>query len=77
MMEQKIHETKRLYLDLSQTSMVELFAKIVTAFQPLTISAKISNTDVWLGSKYVFETKIYKWKIYKWYIFKHKWLKKK
>ena len=45
-MEQKIHETQRLYLDLSQTSMVELFAKIVTGFQPLTISAKISNTDV-------------------------------
>ena len=57
MMEQKIHETQRLYLDLSQTSMVELFAKIVAGFQPLTIPAKISNTDVWLGSKYVFETK--------------------
>ena len=45
-MEQKIHETQRLYLDLSQTSMVELFEKIVAGFQPLTIPAKISNTDV-------------------------------
>ena len=32
---------------------MEIFAKIVDGFQPLTILAKSSILDVWLGSEYV------------------------
>ena len=36
----------------SQASKVELFAKIVNCFEPITIFAKRSNLDIWLGSEY-------------------------
>ena len=39
----------------SQTSKMELFAKSVTSFQPLTVFAKYSILDVWLGSEYASE----------------------
>ena len=40
------------YLELSQTSKMEFFAKIVHGFQPLIIFAKSCILDVWLGSEY-------------------------
>ena len=40
------------YLKHSQTSMMELLANEFNGFQPLTIFAKISAIDIWLGSKY-------------------------
>ena len=33
-------------------SKMELFAKIVNSFQPVTIFAKSSILDIWLGSEY-------------------------
>ena len=39
-------------LELSQTSKMKLFAKIVNCRKPLTIFAKSSFLDVWLGSEY-------------------------
>ena len=42
------------YLEPSQLSKMKLFAKIVNSFQPLTILAKGSILDVWLGSECAF-----------------------
>ena len=39
------------YSETSQTSQMKVAAKIVNALKQLNISAKISNLDVWLGSK--------------------------
>ena len=41
------------HLEPSQTSKMEHFAKIVNIFKPLTIFAKTTILDVWLGSVYV------------------------
>ena len=38
-----------------QTSKVELFAKLVTGFQPLNVFTKCSILDVWLSSEYACE----------------------
>ena len=38
-----------------QTCKVELFAKLVTGFQPLNVFAKCSILDVWLSSEYACE----------------------
>ena len=38
-----------------QTCKVELFAKLVTGFQPLNVFAKCSILDVWLSSEYTCE----------------------
>ena len=40
------------YLEPSQTSKMDLFAKIVNRFQPLTIFAESSMLDVWQSSEY-------------------------
>ena len=42
------------YSEPYQTSKMELFAKIVNDFQPLTIFAKSSVVDVWQGSLAIF-----------------------
>ena len=41
-----------MYLEPSQTSKMDLFAKIVNVFQPLTIFAESFILDVRLGSAY-------------------------
>ena len=38
------------YSESSQTSKIELFAKIFNGFHPLTVSAKNSTLVAWLGS---------------------------
>ena len=38
--------------ELCKVSKMESFAKIVNGFKPLTIFAKLSILDVWLGSEY-------------------------
>ena len=43
------------YTKLSQTSKIELFAKIVSGSQLLTISVKSSILDVWQGSEWTSE----------------------
>ena len=41
------------YLETSETSKMELFAKTVNGIQPLTMSGWSSILDIWRGSKYV------------------------
>ena len=43
------------YSEACQTSKVELFAKLVTGFQPLNVFRKCSILDVWLSSEYASE----------------------
>ena len=40
------------YSEPSQTCKINILAKTVTSFQPLTILTKNSISDVWPGSKY-------------------------
>ena len=42
------------YSEPCQTYKMELFAKIFNGFPPLTVLAKSSILDIWLGSKYAF-----------------------
>ena len=46
------NHTSEAYLKPSRTSEMELFAKIVNGFQPLTIFAKSSTLGVQLGAEY-------------------------
>ena len=48
----ELQRISEVYLEPNQTSTIELFAKLVKAFQLLTIFAKNSIADVWLGFKY-------------------------
>ena len=50
-------KTPKAYSEPSQTSKIEPFAKIVYGFQLLTIFAKRSILDFWLGSEYAFKLK--------------------
>ena len=43
--------TSFFFWETSRTSKTELFAKVVNSFQPVTIFAKRSILDVWLGSE--------------------------
>ena len=43
------------YLEPSQASKIEIFAKIVNGFQPLFIFTIRSILDVWIDSEYVSE----------------------
>ena len=43
------------YSEASQAPKMELFAKILEGFQPLTVFEKNSVLDVWLGSEYASE----------------------
>ena len=47
------------YPELRQTSQMELLAKVVNGFQPLTVFARNSVLDVWEGSEYA---SILKWR---------------
>ena len=43
----------------SEASKMEVFAKIVSNWKPLTVFIKSSMLDVWLGSEYASKTKIF------------------
>ena len=45
-------EATEAFLEYNQTSMVGLFVKKVDSFMSLTIFAKSSPIEFWLGSKY-------------------------
>ena len=47
----QVFQKTEVYLVPIQISKMELFVKIVTSLMSLTILAKNSNLDVWLGSK--------------------------
>ena len=52
-----------------KTSEMELFAKIVNCFQPLTISVKSSISNVWQGSEYTSEIRLKSFLFFCYFVF--------